>query len=468
MADQGLLRVAIVGAGPAGFFAAAELLKVPFARVDVYDRLPAPFGLVRHGVAPDHPMVKSVTERYHESAHAAGTRFRLLGNVEVGRDVSLAELKGRYHAGILAYGANQSRRLDIPGAGLLGVHSASTFVGFYNGHPDCAQASFDLSADRAVVVGVGNVALDVARVLLKPLHELARTDISDRALRVLEDRRVREVVLLGRSGPAQAAFTPPELSEMGQIEGCDLVIASQDRVLDPETARRVQLGTLDNLTGRKLDAIALARPSPRPGRKVVRVRLWTSPVEIVGLERAEAVRLQRNRMEKSPSGSWQLVPEGPTELLEAGLVFSSIGYQVEPLPDAPFDPKGGVVPHRRGQVLDGGAPVPGLFVTGWAKRGPHGVIGANKPDAQETTRCLLEAWRAQALPAPQGEEIEALLQSRGVAFVSYPDWRLLDTLEVDAGQDAGRPRRKFVDAESMLRALAQSGPEEPAGKSDAG
>ncbi|MBI5545869.1 MAG: FAD-dependent oxidoreductase [Deltaproteobacteria bacterium] len=451
-----MLKVAIVGAGPAGFFAAAELLRKEGCAVDVFDRLPAPFGLVRHGVAPDHPAIKSVTERYDAAAKGAGARFRLLGNVEVGRSLALDELRERYHAVVLAYGAQSSRRLGIDGEDLAGVYSASEFVGWYNGHPDCAAAGFDLSARRAVVVGVGNVALDVARILLKPLAELARTDISDLALSALALRDVEEVVLLGRQGPAQAAFTPPELAEMAQIDGADLVIAPEDRELDPETDSRAARGTLDPLAERKLKALARAQPAPRPGRRIARVRFWTSPVEIVGRGRVEGVRVRRNRLVRGPDGLGRLEAIGQSELVECGLVFRSIGYRVQAFQGVPFDSAAGVVPHRHGQVMREGVPEPGLFVTGWAKRGPRGVIGSNKPDAQETARCLLEAYHAGALPPPRcGQDVEALLSSRKVPFVSYPEWQLLDSLEVEAGRAAGRPRRKFTDAPSMLRALAE-------------
>jgi ferredoxin--NADP+ reductase len=454
--------VAIVGAGPAGFFAAAELLKFKGTAVDMFDRLPTPFGLVRHGVAPDHPGIKSVAERYAESALAAGARFRLLGNVEVGRDLTLAELRRRYHAVILAYGASRSRSLGIPGEDLPGVHPASEFVGWYNGHPDQAAARFDLAAERAVVVGVGNVALDVARILLKPLEELSRTDMSDVALDALAHRQVREVVLVGRQGCAQAAFTPPELSEMAQIEGADLVIAPADRELDPDTAARLARGTLDNPTERKLDAVAKARAEAREGFKVARVRFWTAPVAILGKSRVEAVRVSRNGLVPGPDGLPRLTPTGPTEDIPCGLVFLSIGYGVQPMAGVPFDAVRGCVPHERGQVLEGQAAVPGLFVTGWAKRGPRGVIGSNKPDAQETVRTLIAAHRAGQLRAPEVEQdVEAALSAAGVRFVSYPDWKLLDGLEVEAGRPAGRPRRKFADARSMLEALARTRPDTP-------
>ena len=461
-----MLRVAIIGAGPAGFFATAELLKVKGARIDLFDRLPVPFGLVRHGVAPDHPGIKSVVDRYDESALAAGARFRLLGNVQVGRDLTLDELRRRYHAVVLATGAAESRRLGIPGEDLSGVHPASDFVGWYNGHPDQSDVRVDLSAERAVVIGVGNVALDVARILLKPADELARTDISDRTLQALARRGTREVVLLGRGGCAQAAFTPPELSEVGQIEGVDLVVSAQDRELDSDTASRLARGTLDNLIERKLDAVAKAREQAQEGRKTARVRFWTSPVEFLG----EGGRVVGVRVRRSPIPGRAIAPTGsPDEVVPCGLVFVSAGYRVQPLPGAPFDEALGSVPHRRGQVVRAGGgsdaegEVPGLFVTGWAKRGPRGVIGSNKPDAQETVRTLLEAFRAGRLPSPiaPDDDVEAALASRGVPVVSYPDWKLLDGLEVEAGRPEGRPRRKFTDAASMLEALSLAHPDRP-------
>ncbi|MGC4115371.1 MAG: FAD-dependent oxidoreductase [Myxococcales bacterium] len=457
-----MLKVAIIGAGPAGFFAAAELLRVKGTTVDLFDRLPTPFGLVRHGVAPDHPDIKSVIDRYDESALAAGPRFRLLGNVEIGKDVSLAELQRRYHAVLLSYGASKSRSLGIPGEGLPGVYPASDFVGWYNGHPDQAASRFDLSAERAVVVGVGNVALDVARILLKPLAELERTDMSSLALDALARRQVREVTLLGRQGCAQAAFTPPEPLQSAEIDGTDFVITPDDRVLDSETASRLARGTLDNPTERKLDAIAKAREAARAGRKVAQLRFWTSPVAILGTSRVEGVRVARNALLPGPDGVPRLTPTGQTEDIPCGAVFTSIGYGVQPFPGVPFDAARGCVSHRRGQVTDeSGQPVPGLFVAGWAKRGPRGVIGSNKPDAQETVRTLIDAARAKSLPEPQllGEDIVAALSRSGVRCVSFPDWKLLDGFEVEAGRSEGRPRRKFTDAGAMLEALAQARPE---------
>jgi ferredoxin--NADP+ reductase len=450
------LRVAVIGAGPAGFFATAEILKRKelSPHVDMFERLPTPFGLVRNGVAPDHESVKAVTRRYARDADSGGPRFRLFGNVEVGRDVSVAELQERYHAVVCAFGAQSNRRLDIPGEELPGVHPASVFVGWYNGHPDCVQSRYDLGTERVGIVGVGNVALDVARTLMKPVEELRRTDMSDLALRALGQSRVREVFLVGRFSLAKATFTPPELEELTEIPGCDLVVAPQDRVLEAEEEAALARGELDPKVRRNIEIVRTkARLEAVSGRKTIRLLFYRTPVAILGEERATGLRVRR----LTPGQA-----EGVLEDLPCGLVFRAIGYKVVPVPGVPFDEASGTVPHERGQVVDQerGQPVPGLFVTGWAKRGPQGVIGTNKPDATETVQSLFAAWEKGALPQPAREEADAdigkLLDERRILYVTYSDWKLLDQIEVEAGAAEGRPRKKFTDSAAMLYAIASA------------
>jgi ferredoxin--NADP+ reductase len=456
------LRIAIVGAGPAGFFATAELLRhqgLSF-HVDLFDRLPTPFGLVRHGVAPDHQNIKSITTRYSRDAEAGGSRFRLFGNVEIGRDISVDELRQRYHAVVLAFGAQSNRRLDIPGEELRGVHPASVFVGWYNGHPDCVEARYDLSAERAVVVGMGNVALDVARMLATPLEELARTDMSDVALRALRESRIREIVILGRQSQAQATYTPLELEELTRIPGCDLVVDPVDRRLDPDSEASLAAGTLEPRIRKNIQVVSeRALPEPRPGRKMVRLRFFATPVAILGEERIRAVQVDVQPSPESKAGQ-QLKPVGHLEEIECGALFRSIGYKIAPLPGVPFDEKTSTVPHHCGQVLarEAGQPLPGLFITGWAKRGPQGVIGTNKPDAAETVATLLQALERGGLVEPQIQEaeIELLLAERAVHHVTYSDWKLLDQLELDRGKEESRPRRKFTDTALMLQAIGNA------------
>jgi ferredoxin--NADP+ reductase len=456
------LKVAVVGAGPAGFFATAELLKRTDVgvQVDMFDRLPTPYGLVRHGVAPDHQGIKAIANHYAKEADAGGRRFRLFGNVEVGRDVSVEELKQRYHALVLAYGAQSNRRLGIPGEELYGVHPASIFVGWYNGHPDCTALVFDFQVERSVIIGVGNVALDVARVLLKSEQELRRTDISDQALEALRHNKIREVVLVGRQTQARATYTPGELEELLHIEGCDFVVAPEDRVIDEVTARRLADGTLETRVKKNLQVVEKALFEPRPGHKFVRLRFLASPLEILGTERLQGVRLCEMRLRVV--GDEVTVERGTRqEVLECGQLFRSIGYRVDPLPGVPYDPRTSSVPHEKGQILDlAGGVVPGYFVTGWAKRGPTGVIGTNKPDAGETVASLFAAFDRGALAEPPrfgaDGEITTLLAERQVQFVSFPDWKLLDQIEVMQGNADNRPRRKFTDVPSMLKALGEA------------
>jgi ferredoxin/flavodoxin---NADP+ reductase len=459
------LRVAVVGAGPAGFFATAELLKRVDLEphVDLFERLPTPFGLVRSGVAPDHQSIKAVTGRYARDVESGGPRFRLLGNVEVGRDVSIEELEARYQAVVFAFGAQSNRRLDIPGEGLAGVHPASVFVAWYNGHPDCVDVRFELGVERVVVIGVGNVGLDVARILMKPLDDLRKTDISDLALQVLARRQVQEVIILGRHTQAQSTYTPPELEELTRIPDCDLVVSAADRLLDEATLALRQAGKLDARVARNLKIVEdQALLEPRPGRRVVRLKYFSTPTEVLGEDRVSALRIRTNRVVVRPDGEVGLEPTGASEDLACGLLFRAIGYRVVPVGKLPLDPKTGTLYHRKGQIVDGEDqhPLRGLFATGWAKRGPQGIIGTNKPDAAETIATLLEAnERGQLLAPTLGEEegdVVRLLQQRAIPLVSYSDWRRLDEIEVSTGKAEGRPRRKFTDVPSMLAALGQA------------
>ncbi len=457
------LKVAVVGAGPAGFFATADLLKRadPKCQVDMFDRLPTPYGLVRNGVAPDHQSIKAIAGRYAKDAEGGGARFRLFGNVTIGRDVTVEELKQRYHAIVFAFGAQSNRRLGIPGEELYGVHPASVFVGWYNGHPDCIQAVYDFQVERSVIVGVGNVGLDVARVLLKSPSELRRTDMSDVALEALQNNEIREVVILGRHTQAQATYTPPELEELAHLEDCDLVVSPTDREIDALTKRQLADATLDPRVRKNLQIVQeKALAEPRPGRKFVRLRFFATPVEVVGSERVEGLRIAENRVFVE-GGEVRMEPTPDVEVLRCGQVIRSIGYKVAPLPGVPYDESTSSVPHAKGQVLDlEGRPVPGYFVTGWAKRGATGVIGTNKPDATETVATLVAAQTQGTLGPPPLDgaegEIVALLAERQVQYVSFPDWKLLDQIETFQGKASDRPRRKFTDVPTMLKALAEA------------
>ena len=456
------LRVAVIGAGPAGFYTAEHLFRQPglVVHVDLYDRLPTPYGLVRFGVAPDHQKIKNVTATFDKTASQPG--FRFFGHVELGKDVTLEDLRAHYHQIVYTTGAQTDRHMGIPGENLRRSHPATDFVAWYNGHPDYQDHDFDLSQEQVAVVGVGNVAVDVVRILCRTADELAATDISDRALTALRDSRVREVHLLGRRGPAQASFTNPEIRELGELPGAD-VVARPDEV-EPDSLTRAELersgdrGTLKKVEilreyGRRL-------PSGRPRRLVI--RFLVSPVALTGDDAGAVVgmRLVRNELQATAAGTLQARPTDRFEDLPAGLVFRSVGYRGVPLPGVPFNDAWGVILNDKGRVLDldSRAPRVGEYVAGWIKRGPTGVIGTNKPDAAETVACMVEDLGQDRLLEPSEPESGAalaLVQQRQPHCVSWKDWLRLDALEVERGRSAGRPRVKFTRVEEMLAALGR-------------
>jgi ferredoxin/flavodoxin---NADP+ reductase len=445
------IRVAVVGAGPAGFFLAEKLLAQsdPPATVDLFERLPTPYGLVRFGVAPDHEKIKNVTRSFDRTAGRPG--FRFLGNVDVGGRLPLDVLRRHYHAVCFTTGAQSDRRMGIPGEDLAGSHPATEFVAWYNGHPDFRDRQFDLSAGRVAVVGVGNVAVDVARILCRTPDELARTDIADHALEALRASRVREVLLLGRRGPVQAAFTAPEVKELGEMEAADAVALPEEVALDPASRQELEADG-DAATRRKVEVLeefARRPPAGRPRRLVL--RFLVSPTEILGDDsgRVRAIRLVRNRLTGEP-GRLRAEPTGTVEEIPVGLVFRSVGYRGLAVPGLPFDERAGVVPNTDGRVLDPatGAVLPGLFVAGWIKRGPSGVIGTNKPCAGATADALLADAREGRLPAPA---LPALDPASLPAAIGWPDWLRINEHEAGRGKAAGRPRVKCVDLAELLR-----------------
>lgn len=456
------LRVAIVGAGPAGFYTAEPLLRQEglVVEVDMFERLPTPYGLVRAGVAPDHPKIKSVTAIFDKIA--AHPRFRFYGNVEFGKDLHRADLRRHYHQIVYATGAQTDRHMGIPGEDLRGSHAATEFVAWYNGHPDYRERRFDLQQERAAVVGVGNVAVDVARMLCRTPEELAATDIADYALEALRQSRVREVYMLGRRGPAQAAFTNPEIKELGELAEADLIVRPEEVVLD-ELSRAALGESEDRATLKKIEILqgfALRKPAGKSRRLVL--RFLVSPVELVGDAegRVAAMRLARNELQATATGALQAKPTNVVEELRVGLVFRSVGYRGVPLPGVPFDESRGVIANDRGRVLDPGArePVAGEYAAGWIKRGPTGVIGTNKPDAAETVSCMLEdlaRGRILTPSEPEAAAVEELLRQRQPGYVSYADWTRLNGIEVARGRAAGRPRLKLTRVEEMLEALGR-------------
>jgi ferredoxin/flavodoxin---NADP+ reductase len=430
---MGAMRVAVVGSGPAGFYAAGALLvaDVP-VEVDMIERLPTPWGLVRLGVAPDHPKIKSVSRAFEKIALQPG--FRFLGNVEVGRDVSNEELLEHYDAVVYAVGAQSDRRMGIPGEDLPGSWAATEFVAWYNGHPDFQELQFDLSGERAVVIGNGNVAVDVARMLALTPDELAGTDTTDAATDALNGAGIREIVMVGRRGPAQAAFTTPELHELGELAGADVIVDPADLVGAEPT---------DTNSERNLEVLreyAVREPSGKPKRLVL--RFFWSPVRLLGESQVTGVELVRNMLD----AEMRAAPTDEHETLDAGIVFRSVGYRGVELPGVPFDERTGTVPNERGRVE------PGVYVAGWIKRGPSGVIGTNKKDATETVELLLEDLRDAPRKDRPREEIEALLVERGVRLVLYPGWTSIDELERAAGEKLGRPRVKLCSWDELLEA----------------
>ncbi|MEO6396960.1 MAG: FAD-dependent oxidoreductase [Tepidiformaceae bacterium] len=453
-------RVAIIGAGPSAFYAADQLLRqteLEFS-VDVYDRLPTPYGLVRAGVAPDHQKIKTVTKSFAEIA--AHPRFRFFGFVEFGTDVTLSDLGRHYHQVLFATGAQSDKRMGIPGEDLVGSHPATEFVAWYNGHPAYSELQFDLDCERVAIVGVGNVAIDVARILCLSPDELARTDMADHAIEALSRSRVREVHLLGRRGLAQAAFTNPEIKELGDLEDADIFVRPEEAELDLVSLEFVEASG-DRALKRKVDLIQsyAGREPVGRSRKLV-LRFLVSPLEIVGDARdhVASLRLGKNTLTKNDAGSIAARPTGETEDLAVGLVLRSVGYRGVPLPGVPFNDRWGVILNQAGRILDPATneAMAGLYTTGWIKRGPSGVIGTNKPDAAETVACLVEDARAGKTlePAePDAQSAADLVHARQPRAVSFADWCRLDALEVRRGQQQGRPRVKFTSVEEMLGAL---------------
>ncbi|PWU21445.1 MAG: NADP oxidoreductase [Candidatus Rokuibacteriota bacterium] len=457
------LRVAILGSGPAGFYAADHLLRQAnvVAEVDMIDRLPTPYGLVRAGVAPDHQKIKSVTAAFDKVA--AHPRFRFYGWIDFGKDIAVGDLRRHYHQILYSTGAQTDRRMGIPGEDLKGSHPATEFVAWYNGHPDYRDCQFDLTQERVAVVGVGNVAIDVARILCRSPAELAKTDIADYALEALRGSRVKEVYLLGRRGPAQAAFTNPEVKELGELEDADVLARPEEVVLD-DLSRAAVEASGDRATLKKVELLkSYAKRVPVGRSKQLIIRFLVSPVELVGNETGEvvAMRLVRNRLESTQAGTLQARATGEFETLPVGLVFRSVGYRGLPLPGVPFHENWGVILNENGRVLDPDTkqPVVGEYAAGWIKRGPTGVIGTNKPDAAQTVDCMIEdlaAGRVLSPDEPDVAAVERMLRERQPRLFSYDDWRRLNELEVARGQALGRPRVKFTRVEDMLVALGRS------------
>lgn len=443
------LRAAIVGSGPSGFFAAEALFKLePDIEISMFERLPVPYGLVRSGVAPDHPKLKQPTKVFEKVA--ASARFNFFGNVCVGKDISVAEILATHHFLIIACGAELDRRLDVPGEDLAGSHSATELVGWYNGHPDYRERQFDLSQPCVAIIGQGNVALDVARILAKPAHELARTDIAAHALQALTSSRVADIHIFGRRGPAQAKFTPTVLGEFLHIDGCTPIVRPDQL----ELREQCQLEIAD--PGNSNAAMNMARLRKFAGsRDRNRVRCWfhffTAPVALIGDERVEALRLTKTAL-KGNAFRQTAEPSGAPFDFPCGLVIRAVGHRGTPIPDLPFDHDKGILPNRDGRVLrDDGSPVPGVYATGWIKRGATGIIGNNRADSLETLEAIkLDLPLLASCQRGGAASVEAILTARKVRRVSFRDWERIDEAEVRTGGVYGKPREKITRVHQML------------------
>ncbi len=455
-------RVAVVGAGPSAFYATEALFKAlgEGVRVDMFDRLPVPYGLVRGGVAPDHQNIKGVVKVYEKIAANPG--FRFFGNVKLGRDVQVDDLTRHYHQIVYAFGCESDQKLGLPDEDLDGIYAATDFVGWYNGHPDHQHHRFDLArAERVAIVGNGNVAMDVARVLLSPAERLADTDIAEHALAVLRGNKVREVVLLGRRGPAQAAFSPKEIEEIAELPDTDVVVTAEEAALDPlseqwlESAPRSQQRNVKFVHER-------AELGEGQGTRKLRCRFKVAPVELRGTDgRLSGVRIQHMVLVAGDDGTPRPKAIDRYEDLQVDLLFKAIGYKGLPVPGVPHEPKKGIVPNDAGRVLaqPGGAVITGQYVVGWCKRGPTGLIGTNSPDAKATVEQMLADREAAKHLQPIADDLGALLRERGVFVVDWSDWQRLDAWEQAAGAERGQLRHKLPSIDGMLAVIRELRPD---------
>jgi len=454
------LRVAVIGAGPAGFYTAEHLFRAVnvVTEVDMYDRLPTPYGLVRAGVAPDHEKIKNVTRKF--DATAANERFRFFGNVDIGVDLDVSTLRRFYHQIVYATGAQVDRRLGIDGEDLPGSHSATDFVAWYNGHPDYRDLEFNLKASSVLIVGVGNVAVDVARILCRTTDELAATDIADYALQQLAESEVKTVFMVGRRGPVQAAFTNPEIKELGELQDATTEISARDLELDPLSEKQLAEKP-DRVISKKLEIMrGLVAPAAETRSKRLVVRFLESPIRFLPDENGHlgAAELVRNKLVEGANGRLSARPTDEKEVIDVQLAFRSVGYRGVPVPGVPFNESWGVISNNHGRVMDGvdGTLRIGEYASGWIKRGPTGVIGTNKADALETVEAMLEDAESGHLLQPETPEavaVESLVRQAQPDFFTYEAWKRLDELETQRGARLGRPRLKYTSREEMIAAV---------------
>jgi len=445
-------RVAIVGSGPAAFYSAMELLRHddPMVSVDMLERLPTPYGLVRGGVAPDHEKIKSVTKIFERAA--GHSRFRFFGNVEFGKDIQRLDLLQRYHAVIYAFGSRTDRHLNIIGETLQGSHAATEFVGWYNGHPDYRHHQFDLTSKRVAIIGMGNVAIDCARILCQDPENLAKTDIAQHALEALRQSEVEEVFLIGRRGPVQAAFTPAEVRELLHLPKVDAVMRASDLELDEHSKEELSKASRNT----KLNMEILQQihdQGDRGNPRKLHLCFLISPTKIEGSERVKGLELVHNEIVKE-GGVLRAKATDEVMHLNVDMVFRSIGYMGEAIPGLPFDDRRGTLPNDQGQLLDGvgGKLLNQEYTAGWIKRGPSGVIGTNKQDATETVSRLKKNWQTSPTPQPKlvQHDLQDLLEEKQIQFVSFEGWKKLDKIEIEQGQQNGKSRHKICEVPEML------------------
>lgn len=446
-------RIAIVGSGPSGFYAAEAIFHADIiAQVDMFDRLPTPFGLVRGGVAPDHAKIKKVTKVYDRIAAQDG--FTFFGNICIGTDITVDDLRKYYDAIIFASGAETDRRLDIPGIDLPGSYTATEFVGWYNGHPDYRDRDFDLSGETAVVVGQGNVAMDVSRILAKNVDELRTTDIAEHALDALAESNIKRVHLVGRRGPVQAKFTPPEIREIGELAECDVIVDPAAMILDDPN--RIELEHAESHVHKNVEILQeIAGRELQGHERQYIIHFLRGPHALEGESHVERCVLEVNKLEGDP-GRMRAVGTGEFETIDCDLFFRSVGYHGVAIPGVPFDEKAGVIPNDRGRVEVDGQPIAGLYAAGWIKRGPSGVIGTNKPCSVETVEQVLEDLpNLEPCAIRDSAKLRADLVARRLRPLTFEDWQRIDTAETTRGEAAGKPREKFTRIQEMLDALSQ-------------
>ncbi len=453
--EQNPLRVAVVGAGPSGFYASEALIRSDLAvEIDLIERLPSPYGLVRSGVAPDHPKLKQAIQVYDKIA-TNNPELNYIGNVTVGKDITVDELRNTHHAVIFTCGAESDRRLGIPGEDLAGSHTATEFVAWYNGHPDYRDRIFDLSHETAVVIGQGNVAADVSRILSKTVDELKNTDITQHALDALAESKIKNVYVIGRRGPAQAKFTSKELKEFGELEDCDAIVDKKELILNESSS--AELAEKSNAGSKKVYDLFTVYADRETGNKSRQCyfQFLRSPIELLGTDRLEKVVLEHNQLsgeafKQSARGT------GERYELEAGILFRSIGYRGVAMPGVPFHKSWGVFPNENGRITENESVVPQMYTAGWIKRGPTGIIGTNRACAVETVKLLLEdVPKLDNGDSKAGRtRIYNLLDERKVRYINYDQWKQIDHLEVERGEAKQKPREKITSVEEMLSSVS--------------